>query len=134
MAINYAPGEVAINVGGNEIQGKNELSIEPLYDLNTPVADADGRFITVTNAAYNHVRITITLEQTASDNGVLNTLYEANTVVPVGIIDLSGNSTVVCSEARFEKRATMTFAKDATSDRVWTLIGKYQAMVDGGNE
>ena len=134
MAINYAPGEVVINVGGFDLQGKNEISIEPLFDLNTPVADADGRYISVTNAAYDHVRVTITLEQTSADNGILNTLYEANTVVPVGVIDLSGNSTFAAAEMTFERRATMTFAKDATTDRVWTLTGKYQAMVDGGNE
>ena len=134
MAINYAPGEVVINVGGFDLQGKNEISIEPLFDLNTPIADADGRYISVTNAAYDHVRVTITLEQTSIDNGTLSTLYTANTVVPVGVLDLSGLSAFGAAEMTFERRPTATFAKDTTTDRVWTLTGKYQIWVDGGNE
>ena len=134
MAINYAPGEIVVNVGGFDLQGKNEVAIEPLFDLNTPIADADGRYISVTNAAYDHVRVTITMEQTSADNGVLTTLYEANTVVPVGILDLNGNSTFAAAEMTFERRPTATYAKDTTSDRVWTLTGKYQAWVEGGNE
>ena len=133
MSKNYAPGEVIVNVGGFDLQGKSEVAIETLYDFNIPSADADGTFITTTNAAYDHVRVTLTLDQTSVDNGTLNTLYLANTVVPVGIVDLSGNSTFAAAEMRFEKRPTMTFAKDAVTDRVWTLVGKYQIMVDGGN-
>jgi len=129
----YAPGEVILNVGGFNLEGKNEISIEPLNDKNVASGDADGGFVSTKRADYDHVRVTITMDQTAVDNGTLNALYVLDAPIPVGVLDLSGNSSFVAAEMTFEKRPTMTFAKDAVSDRVWTLVGKYQVMVEGGN-
>jgi len=133
MSRHYAPKDVIITIAGYILEGKNEISVEPLNDTNIEAFDADGGFITTEHPAADHVLITLTLDQTSVDNLTLSTLHATNVSMPIGILDLNGNSTCSVAEARFKKRPTMTFAKDAVSDRVWTFIGKSQIFIDGGN-
>ena len=129
----YAPGDVVVNVAGFDLQGKNEVSVEPLYDTNVEQFDADGNLITTEHPGRNQFLITLTLDQTAVDNGTLSTLHETNPSMPISIVDLNGNTVYSFAEARFKRRPTSTFAKDAVSDRVWTFVGAAQVRVDGGN-
>ena len=130
--MNYAPGEVTIIVDGIPLKGKNSVSIEPLYDLNTESQDSDGRFITTTNPAYKHIIVRLIMHQASSDNAILSAAYELNPVAPILILDRSGNTAFEGAEMRHKRRATTELGLEI-GERIWTFIGEYQIWIDGGN-
>lgn len=126
--------EVAINVGGFMIQGKERINIEfPNAECEIHM-DVSGAVTRLRHSGSDYCVITITLAQSSKHNLTLQNLLDTGLTMPVSVIDGNGYSVFVIPEAVFLKRPNPTFEKEDLSDREWKICGTAALAIDGGSK
>ena len=123
----YDPKLVIITLGGIPISGYAEgtfVSVKPSSDRFTRKVGADGEVARARSADHTH-EITITLQQVSPSNTYLSSVLALDTlanggVLPLQIIDLSGETLMFWDSAWIKVPPSADFAKES-GDRAWVL-------------
>lgn len=135
----YAAADVQVIFGTRRLRGLAEDSfVEIDRDENTftKSVGSDGE-VSRSRTANKSATATITLQQTSEDNAYLQGLHntDENTgggIQPFKVIDKSGTTVAIATEAWVEKPAPIGFARDSGT-RAWVIALAKVDYSGGGN-
>lgn len=139
MARAYAPGEVAVVVGGFPLTNFGPdtfVSVEYNEDASTLQVGVDGEAAISFNKNLSG-RFTLTLMQTSESNDVLMGIFAAfkasKTLVPVIIKDINGRAVHAAEKAWPVRIPTVNYAKEAGTVEWVFETDKLISFVGGSN-
>lgn len=127
----YDPSQVSIIIGTVIAENWESVSVDQDEDSFTLVAGASGE-VTRTKNSNRIGTIELIIKQSSVTNPLLTALHDTDSIMPIEIVDKSGNSLHAIPQGTITKPPTGDYGKEL-ADRTWLMKGRLDINLHGGN-
>jgi len=127
----YNPGEVVVTVFGTILDNWNTIAVAQ-DERDCIVKSGTQGEVTATEKLNKLGGVTITMDQSSSDNAYLSIQRKLRTKGPITVLDMSGADVAVMAMARIEGPPDMEKGNES-GEHEWKCIGKLNDIFHGGN-